>query len=424
MPEFGIPEAAQHAQSDGYAGGAEKDQGKKKQAVREQNLHKPVTQTFPVQAEATDQLFPQRLENGTHNLEYAVEGAPDDIGPVGTVPQAAGSAGHDDVQVFPHGSLAVAAQRNIDVIPEPAGQGDMPIAPELANVPAEKGGVEVIHQLHTQHFGSTHGNGGIAAKVAIDLDGEKDRGDDDMRAAVIPVGGAVHRVHQNGGPVGDDDLQKEAPEHQQEALPQIVKGETVGDSQLAQQILRPLNGAGHQLGEEGDKKGIAEEVSFRGNLSPVHINGIAQSLEGVEGDAHRQQHVKGRVVKLKADMDQYGIEAVNGEIEILEEEQNRQVDAKAQPQHQTPAEQQRPPLQRRLLQPLQTQAAAIGDQGGQQHQQCVNRVPAHIEVVAAKQQPIMLDPVRNDVVNSHYNGQKDKKLQRVKGHRPVLRIKT
>ena len=189
-------------------------------------------------------------------------------------------------------------------------------------------------------------------------------------------------------------------------------------------VFQALAGGGHnQLREEGDKEGIAEEVFFRGDLPPVHIDGIAQGLEGIEGDAHRQQHVKGRVVKLKAQRAQQSIETVNGEVEILEKEQNRQVDAQAHPQHQTPAEQQRPPLQGRLLQPLQTQAAAIGDQGGQQHQQGIDRVPAHIEVVAAQQQPEVLDPGRNEIVHDHHNGQENQKLQGVKKHGPVLRIK-
>ena len=112
----------------------------------------------------------------------------------------------------------------------------MPIAPEQADVPAEEGGVEVVHQLHTQHFGSSHCDGGIAAEVAVDLKSEENGSDDNKKTAEV-CGASIDRIHQNGCPVGNNDFQEKAPEHQQKALPQIVKGSPVGDSQLGQQVL-------------------------------------------------------------------------------------------------------------------------------------------------------------------------------------------
>ena len=47
----------------------------------------------------------------------------------------------------------------------------------------------------------------------------------------------------------------------------------------------------------------------------------------------------------------------------------------------------------------------------QQAQQCVDRIPTHIEVVTAKKQPKMLDPVRNYVVNRHHDGEENEELQ-------------
>ena len=56
-------------------------------------------------------------------------------------------------------------------------------------------------------------------------------------------------------------------------------------------------GPGHQLGEEGDEERKIQERRRRGCFPLVDIDRIGKGLEGVEGDAHRQDDAGcGRVV--------------------------------------------------------------------------------------------------------------------------------
>ena len=65
--------------------------------------------------------------------QHKIVQPPHDEVPVGTVPDAGGGPDEEHVKHLPRGALAVAAQRNVDVIPEPAGQGNVPSPPELRN---------------------------------------------------------------------------------------------------------------------------------------------------------------------------------------------------------------------------------------------------------------------------------------------------
>ena len=171
----------------------------------------------------------------------------------------------------------------------------MPPPPELRNRGGEVRRIEILHKLDAQNFGRTHGNGGIAAEVAVDLHGKEHRSRDEIPAGEgrdIPI----DRIHKDSDPVRQDDFQEIAPEHQHKALSGPVKIEAFGGIQLLQKVLAPLNGPRHQLGEEGDKKGIAQKVLLRADLPPVHVHGIAQSLEGKEGNANGQQDVEFRNV--------------------------------------------------------------------------------------------------------------------------------
>ena len=67
-----------------------------------------------------------------------------------------------------------AAQGDVDVIPEPSRQGDVPAAPELGDVAAEVGHVEVAHQLDPEQLRRSDGDVGIAREVAINLESEED----------------------------------------------------------------------------------------------------------------------------------------------------------------------------------------------------------------------------------------------------------
>ena len=78
--------------------------------------------------------------------ERAVEQAPDHEVPAGAVPQAAQEEHDDQVEVRRAGRDAVAAERHVEVVAEPARQRDVPAAPELLDVSRDVRPAEVLRE--------------------------------------------------------------------------------------------------------------------------------------------------------------------------------------------------------------------------------------------------------------------------------------
>ena len=101
-------------------------------------------------------------------------GTPSNEGPIGSVPKTAQKENNESVPNYFCLAHSAAAQRNINIIPEPSRQRDVPTAPKLRNITAEIRHVEVPHQLNAEQFGRAYGNVGITREVAVDLEGEED----------------------------------------------------------------------------------------------------------------------------------------------------------------------------------------------------------------------------------------------------------
>ena len=67
------------------------------------------------------------------------------------------------------------AERNIDIVLEPSGEGNVPAAPEVDEGGREVGTVEVHHQLEAEEPGHAAGGIGVAREIAIDLERKEDR---------------------------------------------------------------------------------------------------------------------------------------------------------------------------------------------------------------------------------------------------------
>ena len=62
--------------------------------------------------------------------------------------------------------------------------------------------------------------------------------------------------------------------------------------QLRNQIVRSFNRTGNELGKEGNKQRVEEEILLGLYISAVYVDYIGECLEGVEGDADRQNQVQ------------------------------------------------------------------------------------------------------------------------------------
>ena len=185
--------------------------------------------------------------------------------------------------------------------------------------------------------------------------------------------GIIHRVHKDGDVIRNDHLFEQAQGKGLDALLEIIQADVPVLVELGNVLPGLDDGAGHQLGEEGDIQRHVHKAFLRANLAPVHIDGIAEGLEGIKADAHRQQDVQ---APRPGDAEE-GAEGVHEKIEILENAQNHQRHDHAQRDPQLPA----------VL--FIGGGAAIGHHRQAQHQKAAFPVPPAVEHIAGQKQQHM-----------------------------------
>ena len=133
------------------------------------------------------------------------------------MPKAADGKDDEQVPILPPCAPAASPQGDVQVVPEPGGQGDVPPTPELRDGAGEVGGAEVLHQGEAHGLGRTHSHVRIGGEITVDLDGKGAGGQDDLERAVILWGGK-HRVHHHRQPVCQHQLLKRPPEEAEQPL--------------------------------------------------------------------------------------------------------------------------------------------------------------------------------------------------------------
>ena len=222
--------------------------------------------------------------------------APGNESPVGAVPETAHKEDDERVPDDFRLAYATASQGDIDIIPEPSSERNMPPAPKLCYVAAEIRHVEVAHQLDTKQLGRAYGNVGIARKVAVDLEGEENGGEKQCAARLVRVI-RKHLVHIHGTIVGHHYLLEQAPKDLAHTVNSGVVIELPLLQELRQKVRCSLNGAGHQLREKRDEGEESDDVPGRLYLAPINVDGITQGLEGVERDSDRQNHFQQQSIR-------------------------------------------------------------------------------------------------------------------------------
>ena len=132
-----------------------------------------------------------------------MDAAPNDEGPISTVPKSAHEEDDEDVADDLPFANSRTSQRDVEVVPEPSGKGDVPAPPELRNVALEIGGLEVGHELDAKEFGGAYGDVAVAGEVAVNLERKIDSPEHKggprvlgvVREDVVGVDGARVRDH-------------------------------------------------------------------------------------------------------------------------------------------------------------------------------------------------------------------------------------
>ena len=207
------------------------------------------------------------------------------------MPQSAEQHGHEQVDISPEPSPPAAAQRDVDIIPKPAGQADVPAPPEIRGILRQIGHIEIPAQVKIPDRGDSNGHVGIAGKVTVDLQRVANHRHGDAQA-IVGRGGGEHRVHRHTDAVGKDHLLGQAGDKPGHAQIDIVLSDPVEPIQLGQKVVGLDDGAGGNLGEEGDVSRQLDKIPLRGDRALLHIQQVAHGLKQIEGNTQWQNDVQ------------------------------------------------------------------------------------------------------------------------------------
>ena len=305
--------------------------------------------------------------------QYGVVYAPQHEIPAGAVPQAGQQPDNGDVQELPPLALAVAAQGDVDVLPEPGGQADVPPPPELSDGTGLIGIVEVLQEVEPEEMPQADGHVRVAGEVKIDLERVRDGADPRRDRCGVRHGGDV--LPDGAHLVGDEHLLAQTDHQPLQTL-----------AGLAHRLPPVLQVVGHrlvlhdrprdQLGEQRYIRAEVHDVPLGRYQPPVHVDGIAHGLEGVEGDTDGQQQPQRR-----DGCAQQTVQVADGKIRVLEKAQDRQVSHHRDDQHRLGAA--LPSLTPKVA---DGQTVAVVEHRGEQHDQNVLRLTPAVKQQAEDKQ--------------------------------------
>ena len=110
--------------------------------------------------------------------------SPDYEGPVGTVPQTTDRECQKDGIHPTHLSSPASPERDVDVVPKPSAETDVPSSPELPDTRGGVGHGEVSHEIETEEARQPDRDVRVATEIAVYLKREEPSGPDQWEPLV------------------------------------------------------------------------------------------------------------------------------------------------------------------------------------------------------------------------------------------------
>ena len=200
-------------------------------------------------------------------------------------------------------------------------------------------------------------------------------------------------------------LEEKAPEHQREAVDDPPPVRAMHRRNWGSRFFARSIGPCDQLGEKSDIDGENAEMPLGPDLPAVDVDGVAQGLEGVEGYPHRQQYVQVREIEGDGKFPQnHVLRESFTKLKYLNAKQQAKAGGDAQ------AEKQRSSCAGIGVRSM-AMAAAQGAAVEKENQDDVFRLPAHVEIIARRQQEHPAIPMGHAEIREH--DQWEKKLENV-----------
>ena len=179
---------------------------------------------------------------------------------------------------------AAAAQRDIDIVPEPLPERLMPAPPEVRHGAGKIRIVEILREREAEHPPEADGHVAVARKVKINLQQITHGPEPRTEHRCVPGGG-----HQLAQHIGKQDLFAQTDGKAPRACTDVLEAEAPR-VQLGLDIGIADDRPGDELREQADERGERREVPLRPDVPAVDVDGVAHGLERIKADAKRQAH--------------------------------------------------------------------------------------------------------------------------------------
>ena len=311
------------------------------------------------------------------------------------MPQPGQPPYNDKVEDLTGQPAAVAAQRDVHILPEPGAQRDMPPPPVFGNAAGKIRVVEIFQEFKAQHPSQADGHIGVAGKIKVDLKGKGNSAQPGgQRGQAFPRQGG-HGIPQQAHLVGQQHLFAQPHRKAVDAAGK-KPGAFLPADQLPLHCFVLHNRPGDQLREQRDIGAEGNGVFLRCHRPAVNIDDVAERLEGVKADADGQcQFQQGQVAAGQ------GVHALHQQVGVLKDAQRPDIPRDAENKDRLG-----PSMLLALLQGGHRQSAQVVEQDGGKHQPDIHRLSPGVKKQAGQQQPQVAQHPRTQVIDPDHQGEK------------------
>ena len=271
-------------------------------------------------------------EDAVEHARRPVHQPPEQEEPARAMPKAAEQKDDHQVDAGARQPLPAAAEREIDVGGQEAGERDMPPLPKFADVEALVRRIEVDRNLDVEHQPHAGRHIAVAGKIEIELEGVAD-GDEPRFRRVERQRVGKARLDRDGERIGDHHLFHQTAREGIQAGGEMIEVEMAVfhirklRHDFAVQHDRPRD----ELGEERDEERVIQNVVAR-HGALVAVDDVRKLLEGEKRNAQRQRQMVERQMQAER-----AVQVFKEEIVVFEIKQHAEVEEKPQ-QHQRQTE--------------------------------------------------------------------------------------
>ena len=184
-----------------------------------------------------------------------VDPAPDDERPAGAVPEAADEHRQHQVPVREERPAAVPAERDVEVVAQPARERHVPAPPEVRDRGRRVRRVEVLREREAEQERDPDRDVRVAEEVGVDLHRVRVDPDEHLERRVL-VRRAEDLVHDvRGEVVRDHDLHEEPGPDEEERPRRVDVARVARRLELRDELARPHDRAGDEVREEREVRG-------------------------------------------------------------------------------------------------------------------------------------------------------------------------